>query len=81
MKKIIMYATLDVEVPFIKQWAKDHQVEIKMVEERLTPETVGCNAMATFTTLRNILTWPQHWLTNMLSATKYSKSPTIGVIS
>ena len=41
MKKIIMYATLDVEVPFIKQWAKDHQVEIKMVEERLTPETVG----------------------------------------
>jgi D-lactate dehydrogenase len=38
--KIIMYAVLDVERPFIKQWATKHNVEIKCVTERLTPETV-----------------------------------------
>ncbi len=38
--KIIMYAVLDVERPFIKQWAAKHNVEIKCVTERLTPETV-----------------------------------------
>lgn len=39
--KIIMYAVLDEEIPFIEQWSKEHDVEIKMVKERLTPETVG----------------------------------------
>ena len=41
MKKIIMYAVLDVEQPFIDAYAKAHNVEIKSVAERLTPETVG----------------------------------------
>ena len=41
MKKIIMYAVLDEEQPFIDAWAREHDVEIKSVAERLTPETVG----------------------------------------
>lgn len=40
MKKIIMYAVLDDERPFIKKWSDEHHVIIKSVTERLTPKTV-----------------------------------------
>lgn len=40
MTKITVYEVRDEELPIVEKWSKEHNVEIKIVDGQLTPETV-----------------------------------------